>query len=124
MPITVKQKNGNVVGVFNTSGYIVKSSANAVVSANNAAETVQYMEISKVTWSLSPTANATISRGANLVFRCTAGEGNFDFGADNTPLEASMGDKIANCVVTIAGAGGGTVIVQLKKHSLTSVYRG
>jgi len=116
MTIKNKQARGGwVVASFIAPGAIYCNSANPLLGANSAKETVNGMNIVSVEWSIGNNAYWTISRGANTLFHLTDGQHCFDM-SDSRILDNLGGNPQANLVVTKTGTGTGTLIIKLHKR--------
>lgn len=115
MPITVKQRgpSGYAVGrSIATETYILNGAT--ALSANAAGgEVVDSMSIAEIIY----TGDWLIARGANTVFDSGGVNlgGHFDFQAHGMQLEASQGDREADCSCTLTGSG--TLVIKFHKKS-------
>jgi hypothetical protein len=116
MPIVNKQQRGGwVIAHFTGSGAIYCNSANPLLGANSARETVGGMNIVSAEWSIGNNAHWVVSRGANTILNLTDGQHVFDM-TDGRILDGLGGNPQANVVVTKTGSGPGTLILKLHKR--------
>ena len=116
-------KGGWVIAKFHSSGAIYLNSANPLLGANSAGETVTRMNIVSAEWSIGGANNAywEVKRGANTVLVLTNGQHCFDF-SDSRLIDNYGGEPQANIVVTKIGSGPGHIT--LKVHKTTSIAGG
>jgi hypothetical protein len=114
-------KGGWCIAKFNTSGALYLNSANPLLGANSAGETVTSMNIVSAEWSIGNNAYWTIKRGANTVIVLTDGQHCFDF-SDSRLIDNYGGEPQSNVVITKTGAGPSHLT--LKIHKITSIAGG
>jgi hypothetical protein len=109
-------KGGWCIAKFHSSGAIFLNSANALLGANSAGETVTRMNIISAEWSAGNGAYWVVKRGANTVLTLSEGQDVFDF-SDSRLIDNYGGEPQANVVVTKVGSGPTTLILKLHKTS-------
>lgn len=114
-------KGGWVIAKFHSSGAIYLNSANPLLGANSAGETVTRMNIVSAEWSIGNNAFWTIKRGANTVIVLSDGQHCFDF-SDSRLIDNYGGEPQANLVVTKTGSGPSHLT--LKIHKTTTISGG
>jgi hypothetical protein len=112
-------KGGWCIAKFHSSSAIFLNSANPLLGANSAGETVRSMNIISAEWSCGNGAYWTIKRGANTVLTLSEGQDVFDF-SDSRLIDNYGGEPQANLVVTKTGSGPTTLILKLHKTSAIS----
>ena len=114
-------KGGWVIAKFHSDGAIYLNSANPLLGANSAGETVTRMNIVSAEWAIGNNAYWTIKRGANTVLVLSDGQHVFDM-SDSRLIDNYGGEPQANVVITKTGAGPSTLI--LKIHKTTTISGG
>jgi hypothetical protein len=114
-------KGGWVIAKFHSDSAIFLNSANPLLGANSAGETVTRMNIVSAEWSIGNNAHWTVKRGANTVLVLSDGQHVMDL-SDSRLIDNYGGEPQANLVVTKTGAGPSTLI--LKLHKVTSITGG
>jgi len=114
-------RGGWCIAKFHSSGAVFLNSANPLLGANSAGETVTSMNIVSAEWSIGNNAYWTIKRGANTVIVLTDGQHVFDF-SDSRLIDNYGGEPTANLVVTKTGSGPSHLT--LKLHKTTSISGG
>jgi hypothetical protein len=107
-------KGGWVIAKFNASGAIYLNSANPLLGANSAGETVTRMNIISAEWSIGNNAFWTIKRGANTVLVLSDGQHCFDF-SDSRLIDNYGGEPQANLVITKTGSGPSHLTLKIHK---------
>ena len=114
-------KGGWVIAKFHSDSAIFLNSANPLLGANSASETVTRMNIVSAEWSIGNNAFWTVKRGANTVLVLSDGQHVMDL-SDSRLVDNYGGEPQANLVITKTGAGPSTLI--LKLHKVTSIAGG
>lgn len=117
MSVVNKQvRGGYVITKFHGSGTIYLNSANPVLGANSAGESVEALNLLSADWSIGNNIHVTVQRGSNTILILTAGQGIMDL-ADGRIIDGQGGNPQANVVVTKVGSGPMTLIMKFHKRS-------
>jgi len=121
MPITTNhRKPAGYLVLRTTVSDWVNLNGGGARAANTAGETVSSMHITQMQWSVAPGANGAghwlVKRGANTIAKLS-GTGVCNYQEFGLQLEASNGDKIANCAVTLVDTTHGSLVIRLHKKS-------
>jgi hypothetical protein len=114
-------KGGWCVAKFHSTGAVYLNSANPLLGANSAGETVTRMNIVSAEWSIGNNAYWTVQRGANTVLVLSDGQHYMDF-SDSRLIDNYGGEPQANVVITKTGSGPSTLV--LKLHKVTTISGG
>jgi hypothetical protein len=112
-------KGGWCVAKFHSTGAVYLNSANPLLGANSAGETVTRMNIVSAEWSIGNNAYWTVKRGANTVLVLSDGQHYMDF-SDSRLIDNYGGEPQANVVITKTGSGPSTLVLKLHKTSSIS----
>jgi hypothetical protein len=114
-------KGGWCVAKFHSDGAVYLNSANPLLGANSAGETVTRMNIVSAEWSIGNNAYWTVKRGANTVLVLSDGQHYMDF-SDSRLIDNYGGEPFANVVITKTGAG--PSMLTLKLHKIATLVGG